>query len=581
MNEQTRSLEEKLQTLDLNELRNSFSLEFAQLETNDASQFFSQLDKFCNTVLADHPHFQPWFQILEPEKRHIISATLLDQNFSEVDDTSDEYYLLVELLALKNKLRHKIIREYLKKNHNLEEFERITILHHCDIAEVTDMLFIDWRKNLFRTQLGKKIRQMESEDEGTGAKHLLELGLAHPYALYFEHNGQTTQKSLAEMLPTHYAQLEKIYTQLIADLEALSKNDEVQRLLTYFHALKVAHACEDLSSMEKMWANVDIAWVPLKGRVQPVHAMESNYMDPARIRIMPECRILIEDSKFGAVNEESKRTQEALIGDLKELYSDKQSWKKSETAMRNSHIGVYIAAIYSGSDLPFKMVGQSAPCRNDIRIQYGSKISLNMQSMKDRFEKELKYTSAVFGEEKKQEILSKISPEQKIGLQVAAHEVAHAAFVDVDTDRKIGFGILPMLEEAKATWGIFATIHRRVERGELPASIAEALALILIVTNMRYLTIRGETTLRPYYIGALMELNNMINVGLIAKNSEGKFIIDESKFNDFYAGMHTLYDTMVKIYDEYDSSLAKKLLDEQAKETPMINEIFAIVSKVK
>ncbi|HLD82213.1 MAG TPA: hypothetical protein VJA22_03350, partial [Patescibacteria group bacterium] len=260
--------------------------------------------------------------------------------------------------------------------------------------------------------------------------------------------------------------------------------------------------------------------------------------------------------------------------------SAKNTWKQSETSMRNSHIGVYVLAIYSGSNLAFKFVGQSAPCRNDIRILHGSKISLNMQSAVDRFENELKYTEAVFGKVTKDKIRSHISPEESISLRIAAHEVAHAAFVNTETDRKIGFGILPLLEEAKATWSGVATIHQRVKRGSIDEGAVDRLLYLMITANMRYITLRGETTLRPYYTEALMGLNTMIECELISKNDNGYFTLDMQKRDIFYEKMNQLYDTIVSIYDEYNGPLAQRLLAEKTKETPKIIEMYELARQV-
>jgi hypothetical protein len=73
----------------------------------------------------------------------------------------------------------------------------------------------------------------------------------------------------------------------------------------------------------------------------------------------------------------------------------------------------------------------------------------------------------------------------------------------------------------------------------------------------------------------------MIESGLIAKNADGKFSLCMEKTDAFYAGMREMFSTMVRIYDEYDTALAKNLLATKAVETPLVLEMFEIVKAVK
>ncbi len=578
------SLVEKLPIPSSHAISELAPLEWEKLMTSKVSNFFRNLDIFVNRLLTEDPQFQGWTLINGSENKDILQSALIHQDFSKIKDDSAEYESALELLMHKNKLRHIIIKHYLdtstREISSLKEFETAILRHYCNIAEITDEIFSQWRKNLFHSELGKKIRWMEAEGEGHGAKHIKELGLTSQYGMYVVQNDSWTECSVAEHISKEYQKLDTELGSLIYTLEQFT-DSEVLPYIKYFTAMKQASSCTKLSDIDSLWAEVDIAWLGIKGRLQPVHAMEYNYIDPARIRVMPENRIIIEDESFVHVNDEAKKTQTDLIEDLKSMYSEKSSWGNSETAMRNSHVGVYVLGIYSGANLVFKFVGQSAPCRNHLRIKFGSKISLNMQSCKERFEQELKYTRAVFGEETVKHAMEKIKAEDNIGLRIAGHEVAHAAFVDDNTDSKIGFGIVPLIEEAKATWGAYATVHRRVSRNAIGPEAIEKLALLLITSNMRYLTIRGETTLAPYYNACIMELNMMLQSGLLAKNALGNFVINNERINNFYDLLRSTFDTMVRIYDEHDATLARNLLDTLGKETPEIEEMYTLAVSAK
>jgi hypothetical protein len=575
------NLLESLSMPQLEEIQTLLPLKFETLYEKAASEFFRELDPFVNQLLTEHAAFKLWYDVLGQTKRGIIKSAVIDQDFSKISDDSPDYQTVLQLLIFKNKLRHSLIKQYLEKEkpNDLSDFEIEIIKAYCDIAEATDNIFLRWRNNLFHSKLGKKVKAMEKAEEGQGSSFIKDQKLNNQYSVYQDINGEWMQMPLAMAFPEEYGTLSNVLSNLLQRLKTWKDNDEVMRLSQYFEKLQAAFACTDLPLLDASWEAVDVAWLNVHGRLQPVHAMEFNYVDPARIRVMPENRLLLEDILYAQVNENAKKTQDSLISDLKTIFHEKRSWGNSETAMKNSSIGVYIPIVVSGANLAFKFVGQSAPCREHIRIRHGSKISLNMQSCKDRFEREMRYTEAVFGKETKDSLFSTLTPEENISLRSAAHEVAHAAFVDEHTTERVGSGIIPLLEEAKATWGEYATIDKRIERGELTASAKEKILLLMVAANMRYLTIKHETTLQPYYNAALMELNTMIEVGLITK-SEEQFSLNMDKMDAFYSAMKEMYHTMVKIYDEYDAKLAKQLLEEKGKETPIINEMHEIVKQV-
>ncbi len=577
------NLLENLPLPQIDQVQEIFPLKFDNLYKESTIEFFRKLDPFVNELLSQHSAFKLWYDVLGPEKREIIRSAVIDQDFSRIKDDSEDYQTALHLLIFKNKLRHSIIKKYLDttfEHIDLKPFEVSLLRHYCDLAETTDRIFLQWRTNLFHTELGRLIKTLEEHEDGKGAKYVKELGLNNQYSVYREEDGRWKQFALAAAFPEEYREQDITLGKAIEDLNKWKTDSEVPAILNYLQAMKDAFACVELEKLDALWEAVDVAWLQIRGRLQPVHAMEFNYIDPARIRVMPENRLMLADLEYDHVNQDAKQTQESLINDLKKMFQTKQSWPDSEKAMRQSHIGVYIPCVSSGANLAFKFVGQSAPCREHIRIKYGSKISLNMQSCKDRFAKEMKYTAAVFGQDIIDTVFSAISAEENISLRIAGHEVAHASFVNENTTSRIGFGIVPLLEEAKATWGEYATIHERVNRGELPSAAITKLVLLLVSSNMRYLTIKHETTLQPYYNGALMELSMMFEAGLIRKQNE-KFILDLSKIDEFYRIIKGCYNTMVEIYDSYNTELAKKLLAERAKETPLIMELYEIVSKVK
>lgn len=526
---------------------------FSDLFSLPAMDFFLKMDKNLDAMLEHEDEFASWFLVCGEENKEELKKILTSNAIDAFEADTTNYANALESLTAKNGLRNRIIREYLKNNtHGLPAYEAEIIDAGCLIGSATDEFFLAWHENLFRTGLAKKIQAMEHESSGSGAEYLQKLGIKHQYSLYG--SSESEHISYAAYVPSATEKIRLALEQLDEKLSSYSE-EICSRYRKYFLALKTAYTEENLDKLDAAWEAVDVAWLSVKGgNIEPVHAMETNYMDPAHIRVMPEFRVFLRDSRYQRVQQNAELTQKNLIEDLGKLFPHLASWKNSERAMTNSSFGIYVPMIFSGADLVFKMVGQTAPCRNHLRIQYGSKISMNMESCKKRFERELFYSGTIFGKPFRDMCEQTVSPEDNLIYRVAAHEVSHAAFVSPETDERIGNATVSLLEEAKATWGLYATAKDRYD-----ALLQKKFMLLLVMSALRYLVQANNQSSQPYYRESLMEIQLLLRAQVLQKQGD-TWSFHEEKFDDFFVHIKKTYTDLVNIYDTYDAVNGKKML---------------------
>lgn len=544
---------------------------FQKLQGSEKCVFFKQLEPALNVIIQEHTDTKKLLHVLGKEHEDRVAEAVLKYDFRNIYEIKGEYTPVLKAAAKKNKLKHEIIRWRLQQPDQLGLTANEVTLIRESLAwcEAIDEVFIPWRRFMKESPIGQMLANLE-EEPGAGAEWLKKHSLDNAYSIVRKNRDVDRLVSMKEAFPTPYKKIHNALDSLLQKLQLQKKEEAIPAFLHYFEKLQMAHNNTHLEKMEKIWREVDIAWLETEGRIQFIHGMEKNYIDPTGIRVAPSLRITIEDAQRNAVNTAARKTQQMLEKHFAQHYSHKKTWKASVEAMKKIQLQVCIPITFAGSDIEFLGVGKIVPERSDVRRKYGTKIFLDYNGMETRRNESRTLFQKVFGSEGTVQYF-RLSTADIITHLIAGHEIGHGAFVDDITTDALTPSLLADIEEAKSTWCGMMCAHFRYKAGEISKEIWLQLPIMLLAGNLRYLRLREESTLRPYYNATLLELHMMIKSGLIQKNSAW-WSIHEKNTTAFYALLAQYHERMIDIYDQGNKKKAQKLLSEM-KTNPDIEDL--------
>ncbi|OGY79031.1 MAG: hypothetical protein A3B74_04060 [Candidatus Kerfeldbacteria bacterium RIFCSPHIGHO2_02_FULL_42_14] len=554
-----------------------FPNHFKALQSAPTCIFFKQLESTVNTILSEHPEAKSILNVLGEEQQERVADAVLNYDFSSIYEIKGEYTPVLKAAAQKNKLKHEIIRWRLQQPDllGLSASEVILIRESLPWCETIDEIFIAWRRFMKESSIGRMLANLE-EDPGVGAEWLKKQRLDHAYSVIKKIRDKYTLVPLQKAYTSHYQSIEASLLKLIQNLKVYQKEPHIHAFNRYFRKLQRSYANPHLARMEKLWRDVDIAWLRTPGKIQFIHGMEKNYIDPTGIRVAPSLRIVIEDAEQAAVNATAKQTQHMLEKHFARHYHKKKTWAASREAMKKIQLQVCIPITFAGEDVEFLGVGKIVPERSDVRRKYGTKIFLDYNGMEARRKETQELFRKVFGPVATEKYFC-MQTAEIIAHFITGHEVGHGAFVDNTTISALTPSLVADMDEVKATWCGMMCAHFRYEQGEISREIWTQLPIMLLAGNLRYLRLREETTLRSYYNSALLELRIMMESGLITKTTHG-WMIQVKNIPQFYTLLRKYFERMIDIYDQGNQHEAQKIVSEM-KTNKEIEELYHRVTE--
>jgi hypothetical protein len=547
--------------------------ELEALAGRQRADFFLAAAELADRSIVGRRAFRGHVRRFGEAREALAREAVLNHQFGPVADNPAEFDSLLALAHRKQELWRGAALHLFARGADLgfDAAERIVVARGLQIASIMDEVYLAWRAALVTSDLGRRLKAMGAEK---AAAWLTERGATNPYAIVVADGaGSVRQVAYAEAFATQYARLDRVLARLLAELRALPEAAPAAAFRGYFEAYRRALGERDLSKLEDVWRAVDEAWMEIRGPVQPVHAMES-YMEPARLRVDPEFRVVIADARARSVNERALVTQARLIRDLGEMFREYETFRFSRPAMESSLVFAGTTIAMSGCSLDFRLAGQIVPNRSEIRVRRGVKIFLDLKSMAIRAALMREKMARVFGWEVAEREL--VDPDFLIsaGILVSGHEVAHNAFVTTETDARIGKTVRALLEETKADFCGVAPLLRQVARGELGNAELRRVLAWLVATSLRDLLSREQESHRPYYLKSVAYLNLMHQSGLLRQDG-ARWALDfaEPRVAGFFGRLEASFLRLADVYERYDRAAAKSWLNEYFVETPPILDL--------
>ena len=485
------------------------------------------------------------------------------QDFGSTNPATPEYDQLLAVASLKTQLQRQIIREVVSGENSLDlsRAETVVLLGSCDLGDQFDRLYRDWRKKVIDNPFLEKLFGMQKAEV---KQLLLEQGVMaesdnYLYSILEESDGIVTSTPYVEAFPEPIAEIGKTINSMVSELREIG-DDEALGLAAYYEAFSKALTSTDRAEHEKLWKEVDVVWMKVSGRTQPIHPMES-YADPNSLLVEPDYALAIWDDRNRAteVDAVADFTKLNLIQWLNLNYGDIEVLQSSLAPLGSSIARVF-STLVSGRRLDFRPAGQNIPNRPEVKISNGVKIFLDLLSFDQRWKVQRGLLIKVFGEEVVADIFDTESDLIKIaaGAHVAGHEVAHNAFIQIDTRRNLGEDQYKEIEEHKSDAIIMAAAPLWLTPEEQRTFLKAIFA-----GEVRSLYLKGDETRKPYYNSAVFITNHMVEAGILSHDGNAWHYNDSIENLDiFFERVRIiLRDELVPVYVNLDSDAAKAYIE--------------------
>lgn len=552
--------------------------ELATLAGLKREHFFHTSATIAGSITTAGEAFSAHAATFGSDRRQVAMDAVLRHQYDPITPVTAEYTSLLKLSRDRQNVWRAIALDALSREDlGFDPMERVVVRGGLRIASVIDDISLRWRQVMVDSELGQNLEKMGAEN---AALWLEERHVVNPYAVVYQRGDEVTQVPYAAAFTGEYKHLDSIFTTLRRELTGLPQSDRVMAMAKYFEAYQTASRQTDLQQLKKDWEKVDMAWMDVHGPVQPIQAIES-MSEPAKLRISPEFRIVIADERSRAINDQAHITQQRLIRDYTQHYGEYPTMKFSLNAMKNSMVLAGTTIAIAGAWLDFRPAGQNTPENADVKAIKGVKIFMDPESMEIRTAKMKGLMEAIFGKEVTEKEFT--DPEFRIsaGLLIAGHEVAHSAFITLETENRVGKALKSLLEETKAEFGILALLPKQQEQGEISSVEMRKIAVHMVAESLRYLLVRDIPTFRPYYNIALASLGMLMKSGFLKKEGDQwQFNQNESSVTNFFGLVIKAFDELASVYDNYDSKAGQDFAGKHFIETPQIMELQALAKAV-
>jgi len=553
--------------------------EITRLREFARADVFLEASDLVDQHIVNHPSFLKHLEVFGKDREEAARDAIIGYQFGPVAENPAEFNSLLGVMNLKQHMWRSVALECLAAGQHLgfRPWELVVVRYGLQIAGVIDSIYTLWRAALIDSPLGERLKQMGADE---AARWLENKDCANPYTIVKENaSGGLEQIPYALAFPEEYAALGQLLTELLRELRPMQTDaPEAPAFVKYFNCYRQAIAETNLDRTEEAWAAVDTAWMKIRGDLQPVHAMES-YMEPTRLRIDPEFRIVIADERAQQINLRARLSQERIITAMSEQFASYSTFQASRVPLMESLVHAGTTIVMSGCNANFRLAGQNVPNRVEVKLKHGTKIILDLKSTEIRTREMRQLMNHVFGHAFTAENYVDDGYLISAGVLVGGHEVCHNLFMTPETEARLGKALRSLVEETKADFGGVIVLLRQVDRGEIEWQELTRTLTCLLAAELRDLKSHEEESHRPYYIKCIAYFNMMLRSGLL-KFMQGSWEVDfsHSVVLSFFAELTESFRRIAEAYEHYDRVAIERWLDEYFQVGSEIRALLALVT---
>ena len=541
-------------------------------------EFFRQIELAVIEIL-DKKEFENFFTVLGKDKIEDVKTAVLYHDFNAIGEDNTKYNDVLRLGLQKAELIRNLSLYYLNKdreNLGLADSERMVVETFLKLGKYFDEAYIKWRKISVQSPLGKKLKKMENEAQGSGSAWVIKQKLNNRYSVLQEKNGKLTQVLHPVIFKKEYTQIDKLLAKLIKDLAGTEKTRGLKTLINYLKQYKKALSCLDIKKVAKEWEKVDFYWLSIEGKILPLHSMEYNYNDPARIRIVPDMKLFIMDDTYEFINLNCIELKKEFIDKIKKRFSNYKKITSTVKKIEQLKVCLVVMAAYAGRHLNVRVVGNCAP-NGVVAEKYGLRISLDYSSLEKRRQMQLEHIEKIFDKDTIKKYFEPLKLSEYVVYNLNGHEIGHAPFSSNETSEALTDSVVAMCEESKATFSAFWLVYELLKDKSISKKKAVNVMLGEILGCFRFISLKNMPSVQPYYVMAVHFFNIAYKSGVVSKKKD-KWVINTAKYNVFYEEMAESFYKIVNFYSAHDKVSAINFVEQAFKKNDIIDEIYKTLS---
>ena len=562
----------------INNIQKIYSL----VEKNDAlTQEFFQMLKDGEEISLIDDELRVIGLALTKENRYALTTRLCSlRDDALVQVLEQNGHIGVELEKIKMEVYHWVSRYYLNRHQNmLNEIKESSLLspfymnllegvHNVGVA-MTDF-HVKWYWHIMveiNPSLSDEFGSAENVMKFLRDNNLLDKDedskLADRcYSVLVKVNNKYKSVSYAEAFEEEVSAIVTAIAQTLASISSYEDEEFFQKdsYSKYLARLMGAFVERDTTKTLSVWADVDRAWMDVKGVIQIGHPLEY-YEDHYRKAVAPEWDVRLVNPAQQSKNVRAISIEKMFNTMHSELKAPKKLKDTVVNNIRRTQLYLGRPALYYAAEFNGLFSAQVVPNDENVSSELGKKIfafaDMVLQSSKAK--PVMKISSLVLGKDfvDSRRSLMFNKPElwhHLYDIETIGHEFGHILWVDENSEATMNSSAqFKNVEEFKATAGGLISFFHSEEK-----ELTKELTRSIISRAVGLIAWMQTDEVQPYYCEGLIHLNGLFDSGVLKFNSE-KLSLDLEAYDNLKEWYLKTYSELAIHYIEKKDS--KEFLD--------------------
>ena len=545
-----------------------FAKNKASLASFSRIPLLKKIVSVTDEIFTNDEHFEQDRNIIGEHKRNSLLKAVLNQNFEDIADFTEDYYKVVDVCDKRQQLTRDFIYYALEENsgiaHNFNKFDVALIRHATRISNFYHAFYVKFLKAVQGNLVSKELEKRQAT---------IDHALTNSYTIILldEKTNEFYDVAYADFFKDELKPIIDQFNALLKDLnelkEAGEEHNDLVPYIKYIEKYRDSFMESDKSKLEELNKELDELWMDVKYHIQYVHDIECGYGDVLRCKSTPDfsCRFI--DEEYSEVNNFiSTKVQNSLVEYFKARNTE--IGNNGINAVQNSMCYIYCIPFASAQSMSFRFSGQSIPNRTEVKNAKGVKIYFDPISTASRIKQTCELVDKVFSNS--QELHSYMSAVDIIKNHVAAHEIGHAIYnLDVVKEH-IKLGTRTLLEEPRAELTALSTMkmlfdNKYISKEELTKTLAS-----FAMQDLRRFAMFDKSNLRPYIISAISTYGIYEKLGYVTLQDD-RVHFNHDKVEDVLSAMKELFEKILTAEDVRNGEELEEILTKMQEQSQVVN----------
>jgi len=457
------------------------------------------------------------------EKGDEIQRTIETRNYGALENKPQPYQIAINIGREKEAIKRYLLTQEILANEHWFDVEKILLLGGLTLAHQSDIIFFDeWRPKVKDSEIAKKLREMEENEEGSS---LTVLPGIPSNTRWFTREIIDYKKPLAkdniklipyrESLPTAPELIKTLNTMVSLLKQEKAKGSDDFGYIEFLRAWSSCLTEGNLENQKQLEDEMMIAWRKINPNAPVFMVPWAEYLDdPSSILVNPSFRLGVADNTEEALSseKEEEKIRKLIIKYIRENNIDGLEAVEASTSIHAVWTG------YAGFDLTLGITSQVLPNDTDLRRNHGVFVLPDSSQYKRSAPNRERLAKKIYPPEILQQINNlRLSDPEVFTNEMAAHEFFHPVGVTKKGEDALG-KVREHFEEAKSTFG--GLLVQGQEKG---LEFQKKALATLLHSAPRYLSLDGNSSNQGYANKSRVDLTAAEKLGIISYEESSGF----------------------------------------------------------